>query len=96
MDSYYLTKAAAEWLKSENILYVGTIQKQRFNTFCLVMEPELEKSGNSCIAHNSTTGESVAFCWSANKKLGKKYAHTNAYKLKKGEKRHYLLPVRRL
>ena len=59
MDSYYLTKAKAEWLKSEKILYVGAIQKQRFNTLCSVMEPELEKSETSCIAHNSTTGESV-------------------------------------
>ena len=68
MDSYYLTKDASKWLKENNILYVGAIQKQRFNTICSVMEPELEKSGTTCILYNSKTGESVAYCWSANKK----------------------------
>ena len=87
MDSYYLTKDAAKWLKNRNIMYVGAIQKQRFNTICSVMEPELEKSGTSCIAYNWNTNKSVAYCWSANKKLGKKYVHTNAYKLKKKAKK---------
>ena len=92
MDSFYPTKESAEWLKSKNIMYVGAIQKPRFNTLCLVMEPELEKSGAPCIAHNSTTGKSVAFCWSANKKLGKNYVHTNAYKLKKRRKKTLVAP----
>ena len=63
-------------------MYVGAIQKQRFNTICSVMEQELEKSGTAGIAYNRKTSESVAYCWSANKKLGKKFVHTNAYKLK--------------
>ena len=78
MDSYYITKAAARWLKYNQIMYIGVIQKQRFNTIYLVMEPRLDKSGTSCIAHNSKTVESVAFSWSGNKKLGKKCVYTNA------------------
>ena len=93
---FYLTKAAAEWLKSKNMLYVGSIQKHRYNTLCLVMDPELEKSRTSCIAYNSTTGECVVFFWSANKKMGGKYVHTNTYKLKIGKKDTSCAPVRQL
>ena len=39
LDSYYLTKAAAEWLKSENILYVGVIQKQSLKLFVWLWSP---------------------------------------------------------
>ena len=73
MDSYIFTKAAAHWLKCNQIMHVGVIQKQRFRCIASSMEPVLEKSGTYCIAHTSKSGETVAFCWSANKNLGKKF-----------------------
>ena len=69
----FFTKAAAHWLKCNQIMHVGVIQKQRFRCIASSMEPVLEKSGTYCIAHNSKLGETVAFCLSANKNLGKKF-----------------------
>ena len=62
MDSYIFTKAAAHWLKCNQIMHVGVIQKQRFRCIALSMEPVLEKSGTYCIVHNTKSGETVAFC----------------------------------
>ena len=67
-------------------MYVGAIQKQRFNTIYSVMEPRLDKSGTSCIAHNSKMGESVAFCWSRNKKLGNSLFIRTLTRYKKAKK----------
>ena len=36
MDSYYLTKDAEKWLKENEIMYVGAIQKQRFNRITVI------------------------------------------------------------
>jgi hypothetical protein len=87
IDSYYLTKDAGKWLKEHDIMYVGAMQKQRFKNICSVIEPTLEKSGTSEIAYNRSTGEPVAYCWSENKKLGKKFVHSNGYKLEKKAKK---------
>ena len=92
MDSYYLTKDATKWLKEHDTMYVGAMQKQRFKNICSVIEPTLEKSGTSKIAYNRSTGESVAYCWSENKKLGKKFVHSNGYKLKKRQRKILVVP----
>ena len=83
MDSYYLTKDAAKWLKDHDVMYVGSMQKQRFKDICFVIEPTLEKSGTSKIAYNRSTGESVAYYWSENKKTQEKVRSHEWIQIKK-------------
>ena len=87
MDSYYLTRDGAKWLHENKVMYVGSIKKNHFFSLCSVLEPHLVKSGTSKIAYNRSTGESVTYVWSENSKLGKKYVHSNGYKLKKKPKK---------
>ena len=87
MDSYYLKMDEAKWLHENKVMYVGSIKKNHFFSLCSVLEPYLVKSGTSKIAYNRSTGESVMYVWLENSKLGKKYVHSNGYKLKKKPKK---------
>ena len=73
-------------MKENSLLYIASITKARFGLEVKSSESQLVKLGTFVMAHNKKAVESMTYCWSARKRLGKKFVMGRGYKVIKKQK----------
>ena len=85
MDSYYLSATARSILNDsqEKVHFIAALKRDRFKSISGMLEPKINKSGDSATIFNELRQEAAVYHWSPDTNIGKKLVMSNAFIVKK-------------
>lgn len=91
-DSYYLDQTGYEILMEKKVPFVCAVQECRFTELAMEAKKKSKHEGDTALLYNDTNNTMFITHWYEEKKLGRKFVITNAFKRKPGNTRKAIIP----